>query len=93
MKYLSGDVEASLTSSLLFGVVDSPSTWTPSPSTSCGERGGEALAGCGPTIAEGPVGTPEAGAELRRSRHTNLTPLNRESWNRCMAAVHDASVR
>lgn len=48
---------------------------------------------CWPIMAEGAVGTPDAGAELRRRRQTKRTPLKRESWNLCIAAVQDASVR
>ena len=93
MKYFSEDDEGSLASSPLFPVVGSPSACAASSSSFLGERGGEPVVACEPTMADGPVGTPEAGAELRRSLHTSLTPLKRESWNRCMAAVHDASVR
>lgn len=39
------------------------------------------------------VGVAAAGAEPLLRRHTNLTPWNRDSWKRVIAAAHAASVR
>lgn len=95
MKYFPVDVDVFLASASFLLVLGAPpSAIGSSPSGSSGDRGGgDAPAAWVPTIADGPVGMPEAGAELRRSRHTSLTPLNRESWNLCMAAVQEDSVR
>ena len=45
-----------------------------SSTSSKGDLGEEACDGRLPVMAEGPVGVPEEGAELRRKRQTSRTP-------------------